>query len=411
MLLDVGIVGCGTAGPALALFLARAGHRVTLYEAVEEPQPIGAGVMIQPTGLAVLDRLGLAEPILARSARVQRLHCRTAGGRAVIDLAYGDLAPGLFGVGMHRGVSFEALWGTLPAAGVQVRAGLEISAFERRRDGVLLRAGSLELGPHQLLVVADGARSKLRAQVPHRARPYPWGALWFVADDRAQAFDGELFQVVSGTREMLGFLPSGLGPRGDVPQVSLFWSLPADQVEHFRRAGLAPWRERVLELEPRAEPIVAQIDGVDQLLFARYWDVQMAPHHDGVVFLGDAAHAMSPQLGQGVNLALVDAMTLADCLAEHPELPRALHAYAARRRAHLAYYQWATRFLTPFFQSGWTPLGWLRDTFMGPACKLPHVRTRMIRTMCGLERGVLLANPLPLPERPLALTAGQPRAA
>ena len=57
--LDVGIIGGGTAGSAATLFLARAGHRVTVYERVASPGAVGAGITLQPTGLHVLCRLGL----------------------------------------------------------------------------------------------------------------------------------------------------------------------------------------------------------------------------------------------------------------------------------------------------------------------------------------------------------------
>ncbi|MFN7699424.1 MAG: FAD-dependent oxidoreductase, partial [Deltaproteobacteria bacterium] len=83
--LDVGIVGAGTGGSAAALFLARAGHRVTLYERVEHPSPVGAGILLQPTGQAVLARLGLLGVILGRGARIERLRCRSASGRQIFD--------------------------------------------------------------------------------------------------------------------------------------------------------------------------------------------------------------------------------------------------------------------------------------------------------------------------------------
>ena len=88
------------------------------------------------------------------------------------------------------------------------------------------------------------------------------------------------------------------------------------------------------------------------MLFAGYQDVVLhAFATRGVVVLGDAAHATSPQLGQGSNLALVDAHVLARCVAEARDVPDALAAYDRARRDHLAYYQFATRWLTPLFQS------------------------------------------------------------
>lgn len=405
----MGIVGAGTAGAAAALFLARAGHRVTVYEAVDEPRPVGAGIMIQPTGMGVLGRLGLLGHVLSRGARVDRLRCVTRRGRPVIDLRYADLQRSAFGLGLHRGVLFDALFSAVrEEPGVTLRCGVRVEDLRREDDRrALVTAGGARHGPHDLIVVADGARSQLRddTDLTRRATEYPWGALWLVAEDPEGAFDGVLHQVVEGTGRMLGLLPSGLGPTGDTPRVSLFWSLRGDRLDAWRREGLPAWRALLEAMEPRAAPVLAQVRDVEEVLFARYWDVVLDPWHtDGVVYLGDAAHATSPQLGQGANMALVDAAVLSDSLAEARSLDEALATYSSRRRHHLAYYQWATRFLTPFFQSDRAWLGWLRDGFMGLACRLPYVRTRMVRTMCGLERGVLLADPLPMPS--LALPGG-----
>ena len=65
----IAIVGCGVAGQAAALFLSRAGHKVTILERFERPAPVGAGLLLQPSGLAVLKRLGLHEQAVARSLR------------------------------------------------------------------------------------------------------------------------------------------------------------------------------------------------------------------------------------------------------------------------------------------------------------------------------------------------------
>jgi len=401
--LDVGVVGCGTAGAAASLFLARAGHRVTVYEAVPEPTAVGAGIMLQPTGMRVLERLGLLEPVLARGARVDRLHCVTRERRDVIDLRYGDEHPGAYGLGLHRGVLFHVLFDAVTREpGVTLRCGEAVEELRWRAGRrVVVGSSGLELGAHDLVVVADGARSQPRRKsgLIQRATQYPWGALWFIGDDPEGTFDGTLFQVVESTRHMMGLLPSGLGPTGETRKVSLFWSIRADAVGEWRERGLEPWLATMAQLEPRAVPLLAQIQRPEQVLFARYWDVVMTPWHaPGLVFLGDAAHATSPQLGQGANLALVDAAALEDALAGAESRGQALRRYSAARRAHLRYYQWATRFLTPFFQSDLGVLGWARDTFMGPSCRMPWVRGKMVRTMCGVERGVFFGDSLPMPD-------------
>ncbi len=399
--IDIGVVGAGTAGTAAALLLARAGHEVTLYERVADPRPVGAGIVLQPTGQAVLARLGLLEPVLERGARIDRLHCLTAEGRSLLDLSYRPLGPDAFGVGLHRGVLFQTL---LDAARQQprlrLRCGVDVHTPQTRPDDIELRTAEGErLGPHDLLIIADGARSQLRTAtgLPFRERPYAWGALWHIAPDPHQVYAGELHQVVRGPGVMLGLLPTGRGPQPDSPtQVSLYWSLRADQLPAFQAGDLEAWKAVVLDYDPRASLVLDTLDDPRQLLFAHYRHVTMPQWHgDRLVLLGDAAHAMSPQLGQGCNLALVDAAVFCDVLARASTLPGALQTYTRTRRAHLRYYLLATRGLTPFFQSdhGW--LGPLRNMGLALANRIPWMRRQMCLSMSGHMRGPL--------RRPLSL--------
>lgn len=402
--LRVGIVGAGTAGSAAALHLARAGHAVTLFERVADPGPVGAGITLQPTGQHALARLGLLGAIEARATRVDGLLCRRPSGKPVVDLRYADVDPRLYGLGLHRGVLFETLLGAVRAQpGVTLHTGVEIVGAPRDGHGRRLRdtAGN-QHGPFDLVVVADGSVSELHAEAGAGAsqRPYPWGAVWFVAQDRGNTLtdDRRVLQIVDGARRMFGLLPTGLAPRGDAPVVSVFWSIRADRVAALRARGLAAWQAEALALAPHAGPIVEQVTDVEQLTFTQYRDVAMDGWDaDGLVFVGDAAHATSPQLGQGANLALWDAQALADVVAAVTARgARAADAVAAigpaytdARRLHLNYYQFATRALTPFFQSDSRLAGWLRDLVFPTSRWIAPLRRRMVRTMCGLDRGIV----------------------
>jgi 2-polyprenyl-6-methoxyphenol hydroxylase-like FAD-dependent oxidoreductase len=387
--LNVGIVGAGFAGAAAALFLAERGHRVCLYEEAERPSPVGAGILMQPSGLSVLADLGLLEGAIARGSVVESLECVTPRGRRILDLSYRDLFADWFGLGMHRGALFELLHDQLPARGVELVTGASVQSARRRRRGIVpVLADGRETSEHELLVVADGARSALRRGVRGAsAEPYPWGALWFVGRDTHDVFGGKLWQVADGTSTLLGFLPCGFGPRqlGETPLVSLFWSVPV--AEHGRADfDLARWKERVLELEPRAAELLEQIQDAGQLLPASYFDVQLPRYHDGrLVFIGDAAHATSPQLGQGTNLALEDARVLAACVSSARDLDTALSCFYAERAAHVRYYQLASWGLTPFFQSADSLLGALRDLALGPICRFPPTRRLMLTTLAGVQ--------------------------
>jgi 2-polyprenyl-6-methoxyphenol hydroxylase-like FAD-dependent oxidoreductase len=402
--LDVGIIGAGTAGSAAALFLARAGHRVTLYERVAEPRPVGAGITIQPTGLHVLARLGLHARVVSRGARIERLLCESPRRRALVDLSYATVGDDLFGLGLHRGVLFEALFAAvMREPNVLVRTDMEIvdlaraGADDGARASWFIDVGRERHGPHELVIVADGARSQLRDDTgtSKRVSPYPWGALWFVGrDGRDPSAETArtLHQVVDGNQRFLGLLPTGRGP-GSVTDaarlVSLFWSIRCDRVEAWRERGLAAWKDELAELAPESVPVLDQIESAEQVLFASYHDVVMHRWSTrNVVYLGDAAHATSPQLGQGCNLALWDAMVLADVLAAEPrELAVALDSYSRERADHLAFYQLATRLLTPFFQGDEPLLGSLRDLAMPLMAKVPLAKRIMTLSMLGVVDG------------------------
>ena len=135
------------------------------------------------------------------------------------------------------------------------------------------------------------------------------------------------------------------------------------------------------------------IEDFEQVLFARYQRVVMRPwFHKGVLFIGDAAHAMSPQLGQGTNLALMDALVLGECIANassHRELVAGLATYQAIRRPQLAFYELAAHGLTPLFQSSLPGLGIVRDAMFSVLSRLPWVDGQMLQTMAGVKRGII----------------------
>ncbi|WP_395752671.1 FAD-dependent oxidoreductase [Prosthecobacter sp.] len=385
--LRIAIVGSGTAGPAAAIYLARAGHGVTLFEQAPKKLPVGAGFMLQPTGMAVLHELGLADALLPHIAKISKLHCRTRSGRVLLHLPYAELGSELFGAGTHRATLLDLLLEAAEKAGVKMLWNTHIAKLTR--DGAqrpsLHDSNGAAHGPYDLLLICDGAHSTLRDQsgVPARVSRYPWGALWFIGKRTAE-FDPEvLWQCVGSTRELTGFLPTGT--RHDL--LSLFWSIRLDQIEHWRNTPLAEWKRDVLALAPQAEGFLSQIESHGQVATAAYHDVRMKQWHgERVAILGDAAHALSPQLGQGVNLALMDAAELAHAVAAHA-LPEALAQYSRARRRHLGFYQFATRWTTPFFQSDLLPLGWLRDLVFPVIQRIPPLRLQMTATMAGGKTG------------------------
>src|SRR5207342_1855866 len=105
----IAIIGYGTGGQAAAVALSRDGHRVEVFEQAPAPGPVGAGFLLQPTGLSALWRMGLLDQVLAHGAPIARLHGTSHRGRTVMDMWYRDLDARLFGLGVQRGALFALL--------------------------------------------------------------------------------------------------------------------------------------------------------------------------------------------------------------------------------------------------------------------------------------------------------------
>jgi 2-polyprenyl-6-methoxyphenol hydroxylase-like FAD-dependent oxidoreductase len=366
--LDIAIAGCGPAGLGAGLLLARAGHRVTLYERFDAPRPVGSGLMLQPAGLAVLDRMGLAGAVTALGAPVTRLFGKVVpSDRIVLDVRYAWLRrPGACGVAVHRATLFGTLHDAVLSEGAAVETGRAVvgSVLDRGKRRLLFRDGS-HSPAHDLLVDALGAGSPL---APEAGRALAYGALWASLNWPEQGFAGDMLeQRYRRASIMAGVLPIGRRPGCDRRLAAFFWSLRADRVEEWRRQGLDPWKAEVQALWPETAPLLDQIVDPDQLTFARYAHRTLRkPVEPALIHIGDAWHATSPQLGQGANMALLDAWALAKALEGGGAVQAALARASAMRRAHVRLYQGMSALFTPAYQSDGRVLPFIRDRIVPP---------------------------------------------
>ena len=365
--LDIGIAGCGIGGLAAALLLARDGHRVCLYERFDAPRPVGSGLMIQPTGLAVLDRLGLAAGLAEAAAPLDRLLGRAEpSGRIVLDVRFEWLRrPGACGYGVHRAALFGLLHRAAVAAGIPIHTARTVAAVE---GGRLRFAGGEDSPRHDLIVDSLGSGSPLAGEP---ARPLAYGALW-ASLDWVEGFDpAALEQRYRRANVMTGVLPVGLAPDGRGRQAAFFWLLRGDRLARWRELGLDAWKDEVRALWPATAPLLDQIDGLDRLTFARYAHRTLRrPATARLIHIGDSWHSTSPQLGQGANMALLDSWALAKALREEDDLGSALRRAVALRRSHVRLYQALSALFTPAYQSDSRILPWIRDRIVPPFGRL-----------------------------------------
>lgn len=365
--LDIAIAGCGVAGLACATLLRRLGATVVIFDKLEAPRPLGSGIILQPVGLHVLDDIGAGDAIRALGAPITRLFGRAEPrGTVVLDVCYaarGRHAPS--GLGVHRGALFQVLCDAALVAGAEIESGRDVVGIRDNRlvfaDGVSAR--------FDLIVDALGMRSPLAGGPP---QPLPFGALWASLDWCAPFDPAALEQRYRRANKMVGVMPIGRLMGETRTQAAFFWSLKHADRAAWRATPIEAWRAEVRALWPETEPLLAQIARHDDLVFATYAHRTLAdPVSRDCVHVGDSWHCASPQLGQGANMALLDALALARALETQNNLDAALGEYARMRALHIKLYQLASWMFTPAYQSDSDAFAFLRDWIMSPLSRAP----------------------------------------
>jgi len=307
---DCVIAGCGPAGAGLGLLLARAGLRVTVVEKHGDFLRDFRGDTIHASTLTLLDELGLGDEF-ARLDQERIAEVRVAVGDREWSLADFRRIPG-----RHREIALMPQWDFLDfvtrhAAGYPgFRLLMETEATgltveQGHVTGLTVSGGAI---PATLTVAADGRSSTVRraARLPVRAYDAPMDVLWFRLSRRESDLVRTAGRVAPG-RLLIRI------DRGDYWQVG--YVIEKGGYQRLRAAGLAAFRSDLATLEPALADRVDELRGwsdlsvlevkVDRL---RRW------HRPGLLCIGDAAHAMSPVGGVGINLAVQDAVAAANLL-------------------------------------------------------------------------------------------------
>ncbi|MEV5435553.1 FAD-dependent monooxygenase [Streptomyces sp. NPDC052682] len=351
------IVGGGIGGLAAAVALHRRGWRVEVLERAARFTEIGAGISLWPNALHALQALGLARSVRALGAVERAGGVRDRRGRWLSRTDNAELAR-RFGhplLVLHRADLLRALAEALPAG--SLRPGSEVSGVrhEGGRPVVEHRGG---VSRPDLVVGADGLRSAVRRALwPGAPGPrYAGYTAWRMVTEPLAEQPGE-GAVTWGRGERFGCtaLPGGrmyCFATASLPAGTP--SAPSEYAELLRRFGTWP------------DPVPALLAAVppDAVLRHDLYDLPPLPSfvHGRVALLGDAAHAMTPDLGQGACQALEDAVTLAHCLDSTPDVPAALGSYDVLRRPRTQAVARRSARLGVLGQLAWPPAVLLRNT-------------------------------------------------
>ena len=385
---NIAVCGCGPAGLAAALLLHRSGHQVRVFERFDTPRPVGSGLLLQPTGLGVLAELGMIERLMSLGSPIDRIFGRvSSSGRTVLDVRYSALGQGWRALAIHRAALFSTLHDAVTAAGIEIVHSAELARVEiDAKDAAVITSDGRRHGGFDLIVDALGANSPLAVGVARRTA-LPYGALWVnvPCTEHWPGLPNALEQRYRRAIMMAGVLPVGSRAPGEPRLCAFFWSLRRDQVAAWRAQGLDAWKRSVGELWPDALQLLEPVSDLSQVTFAQYDHFTAhTPVSERLVHIGDAARATSPQLGQGANMALLDALALARALETHSALADALHAYVRMRYWHIRTFQWASAMFTPFYQSDGRVLAFVRDWLAGPISNVPIGRQVLVRLVSGM---------------------------
>ncbi|GAA3919891.1 FAD-dependent monooxygenase [Streptomyces gulbargensis] len=322
------VVGGGIGGLAAAIGLRRVGWDVTVAERAPVADDAGAGISLHANGIRALDALGAGEPVRAAARPQYTGGTRVPGGGwlSPMDGAALERELGTPIVGIPRATLHRLLRAELPAE--SLRIGTEVTDVEDTGPGrVRVRAGD-DVLEADLVVAADGVRSRLRSRMfPDHpgpvysgstvlraitAEPVPLATDFSLTWGRGAEFGHIAF--ADGRAEWHAVLNAPPGIRH------------ADALAVLRRR-FGTWHDPIPALLDATRPEAVLHHDIHELV------TPLPAYASGrVALLGDAAHAMTPHLGQGACQALEDAVTLAACVAAGPTVASALARYDAERR-------------------------------------------------------------------------------
>ena len=315
------IIGGGIAGLSAAIAMERLDWEIVLVERATAFTAVGTGISLAPNALFAFRQLGLAELIRAAGYWQRRCVLRAIDGSVVGEFDVSDWTNDR--ISIHRGHLQKILLAAISR--VQYKLGTVVREIDIDDTGVRVRLSDGSSGRYSLVVAADGYRSDLRARLrPGTGIVYTGSNVWRVAAPTSLP-DGWTWQLGAG--RWLHAIRVGQGivyATADIRSPTPLQPLPRGELtERFSDFGLPLSR------------FLKYLDGASARFNAVYETSGDTWSIGRVVFVGDAAHALPPILGQGAAMAAEDAIVLGQELASRDSIELAVAAYESRRHARL----------------------------------------------------------------------------
>ena len=318
------IIGGGIAGPALALFLKKAGIACTVYEAYKYKEGVGGGLGLAPNGMNILDSLGLAEKVISRGTPALENLFYNQRGRLLARFSNGTIQKyGQIGVSIMRPALYDVMTEEMQAQGVHVEYNKQLTNITTESDRVIAHFADGTQAEGTILIGADGIHSQTRKVTwPDGPQPAYVGIVGVggtvAAADLPPMSEKEkqAFSFTFGAKGFFGYCGAG---NGDM----MWWSNLAREKElspaELSEISVEEVKKEMLDIyRSYHSPIAAMIEHTQPPVKVNISDIQSLPtwHKGRVLLIGDAAHAVSPNAGQGVSMALEDTLYLAKLLRD-----------------------------------------------------------------------------------------------
>ena len=327
------IIGCGIAGPTVALFLKRADIDSEIYETRTMAE--GYSLSLSSNGVEVLKMLSLDCAAFAEGSAVTRWIAWNGRGKRLGESVLAG--PGAKSIFIKRVPLGAILSDEAERQGIKIERGKKLQNIELTKTGGMVAAfqdGSTASG--DLLIGCDGVHSQTRQFVDPAVRPVYRGMIntgGYTQGVKAPSTP-ETSNFIFGKNAFFGYHMS--------PSGFIYWFVNIVQAEEPTREALqavsdAQRRQMLLDLFRDDQPFIRQIIQAAETTFPEFLSYTLPTqpkswHKGPVVLVGDAAHAISPSSGNGASMVLEDAVVLARCLRDIPELEQAFATYEQLRR-------------------------------------------------------------------------------
>jgi 2-polyprenyl-6-methoxyphenol hydroxylase-like FAD-dependent oxidoreductase len=334
----IGIAGAGPAGLVAALAARRLGVEATVYAQAPNFERVGGGILVHSNGLRVLAALGLVEALEARGRTTQVMRVETAEGRVLSTFDYRKLdIPFNRAMICLRHTLQEVLVDAALAEGVDVRFSRRCAGATSDGDGARLRFDDGGEERFDAVLACDGINSRVREALGLETRRKVVGEAYLRGVAPLAVANPTIREVWGSRGRRFGICPL------DDAHVYFFCNAPLGRWRETLDGGIADFVASWRDFNADAVTILSAVPDWTRVNYSELNEVVLDRWYDGRVFLvGDAAHAMTPNLGQGANSAMVDALVLVRLLAREP-VERVGPAYEAVRKRFVTRIQDASR--------------------------------------------------------------------